>query len=142
VPETLEAADLISFMFADKLSVVCTLDEFGGLSGVFSLSDGLNRIMNFQSERRAPTGTLKVFPGLQEIEEIAEWLPESLLSAAPNARTLNGVLTRYLGRIPKTGERFDIGGKNFYIMYSGPSRIESVMIRKDDVLGEERQSGG
>jgi CBS domain containing-hemolysin-like protein len=135
IPETLEAADLIGFMFANKLGVVCVLDEFGGLSGVFSLEEGLSRVMNFQNERRksgSSGGSVRVFAGLQEIDGMEGWLPETLLAAVPNARTLNGVLTRYLGRIPKTGERFDIDGKNFYIMYSGPSRIESVLIRKDE----------
>jgi len=134
VPETLEAADLVSFMFADKLSVVCVIDEFGGLSGVFPLSGGLNRIMNFQNERqtvRTEDSRVRVFPGLQEIDGMEGWLPQSLLAAAQNVRTLNGALTRCLGRIPKTGERFEIDGKKFYIMYSGPTRIDSVLIRKE-----------
>jgi CBS domain containing-hemolysin-like protein len=133
VPETLEAADLISFMFADGHGVACVLDEFGGLSGVFSLTDALNRIMNFQNERRDSRRSdvsMKIFSGLQEIDGMEEWLPEDLAAAAQNARTLNGALTRYLGRIPKTGEQFDIGGKNIYITYSGPNRIESVLIKK------------
>jgi len=133
VPETQETADLVSFMFADRLSVVCVLDEFGGLSGIFSLSDGLGRVMNFQNERRGSResgGSIKVFSGLQELDGMDEWLPESLVAAAPDARTLNGLLTRHLGRIPKTGEQFDIDGKKIYIIHSEPSRIESVRIRK------------
>jgi CBS domain containing-hemolysin-like protein len=130
IPETLEAGDLISFMFAEKLGEVCVLDEFGGLSGVFSLSEGLGRVMNFKRERPGGGGGAEVFSGLSEIDGMAGWLPESLLSEHPDVRTLNGLLTRHLGRIPKTGERFDIGGRNFYIMYSGPSRIESVLIEK------------
>jgi CBS domain containing-hemolysin-like protein len=131
-PETLEAADLISFMFAEKLSVVCLLDEFGGLSGLFTLSDSLNRVMNFRRERAGgESGSSKIFPGLQELDGMADWLPPGLADAAQNARTLNGAITRYLGRIPKTGERFDIGGWNIYIMYSEHNRIGSVLIGKD-----------
>ena len=129
VPETLDAADLISFMFAERLSVVCVLDEFGGLSGIFSLADGLSKVMNFRRERSGGGGS-KIFPGLQEIDGIAEWLPEPLSPAVQSARTLNGALTRHLGRIPKTGEQFDIDGVKFYIMESSYSRIESVLIKK------------
>jgi magnesium and cobalt transporter len=129
-PETLAAADLISFMFAEKLRVVCIVDEFGGLSGAFSLEESLNRVMNFRPERAAQSKhSAHVFKGLQEIDAMAEWLPECLLAQAKEVRTLNGLLTRHLGRIPKTGERFEIDGRNFYIMYSSPNRIESVLIR-------------
>jgi len=133
VPESQETADLISFMFAEKLGVVCVLDEFGGTSGAFSLSEGLAKVMNFRGERAARTsgGNVRMFKGGQEIDGIMEWLPQSLVSAEPDVRTLNGLITRHLGRIPKTGENFDIDGRNIYIMYSGPSKIESVLIRKE-----------
>ena len=132
VPETLETADLISFMFAEKLSVACVLDEFGGLSGVFSLADGLSRVMCFRHKRDGgESGSSRVFSGLQELDAMAGWLPEALAPAAQNSRTLNGLLTRHLGRIPKTGEKFDIGEKNFYIIYSASNRIESVLIKKE-----------
>ncbi|MDR2728907.1 MAG: CNNM domain-containing protein [Chitinispirillales bacterium] len=135
VPETLEVADLISFMFTQKLSVVCVLDEFGGFSGLFSLSDGLKRVMQFRAERSVQENaglSTKVFSGLQEIEGMPEWLPDTLINAFSDVRTLNGVLTRYLGRIPKTGERFAVDGWNFYIMSSGLTKIESVLIRKSE----------
>jgi len=128
-PETIAAADLISFMFAEKLNIVCLVDEFGGLSGAVTLLDGLSKVVSATPKRpfRSP-GNARVFSGLQETDAITEWLPESLTARIKDARTLNGVLTRHLGRIPKTGERFDIGGENFYIMYSSPTKIESVLI--------------
>jgi len=130
-PETLEAADLVSFMFAEQQSVVCLLDEFGGLSGVFTLSDSVNRVMNLRRERAgAAGGSVRIFPGLQELDGMADWLPPSLAAADQNARTLNGAITRHIGRIPKTGERFEFDGWNIYIMYSLPNRVESVLIGK------------
>jgi len=133
-PETIAAADLINFMFAEKQEIVCVVDEFGGLSGALTLMDGLSKVVS-ATPKRAPRrpGNAHVFTGLHEIETITEWLPECLTAQVKDARTLNGLLTRHLGRIPKTGERFDIGGSNFYIMYSGPTRIESVLVvRKGD----------
>jgi len=135
VHETLEVADLITFMFTQKLSNVCVLDEFGSFSGLFSLSDGLKKVMQFRAERSVQESSglsTKVFPGLQEIEGMAEWLPETLTETYSDVRTLNGLLTRYLGRIPKTGERFAVDGWNFYIMSSGVTKIESVLIRKNE----------
>ncbi|MDR2592215.1 MAG: CNNM domain-containing protein [Chitinispirillales bacterium] len=133
-PETIAAADLISFMFAEKQNIVCVVDEFGGLSGALTLMDGLSKVMGATPKRPFKSaGNTRVFTGLQEIETITEWLPECLTAQAKDAQTINGLITRHLGRIPKTGERFDIGDENFYIMYAGPTRIESVLIvRKED----------
>jgi CBS domain containing-hemolysin-like protein len=131
VPETLEAADLVSFMFAKNLGVVCVLDEFGGTSGAFSLSEGLSKIMAFRTEKTPENSSpAKIFSGMTEIEAMADWLPQSLVSANPDVRTLNGLLTRRLGRIPKSGENFDIGGQKFYIIYAGHNKIESVLVSK------------
>jgi magnesium and cobalt transporter len=131
VPETLEAADLVSLMFAENLSVVCVLDEFGGTSGAFSLAEGLGKIMAFRNEKtQENSGGAKIFSGMKEVEGMAEWLPRSLVSANPDVRTLNGLLTRHLGRIPKSGENFDIDGRKFYIIYAGHNKIESVLVSK------------
>ncbi len=128
-PESIAAADLIGFMFAEKLNIVCLVDEFGGLSGAMTLLDGLSKVVSAMPRRpfRSP-GNARVFTGLQEIDTITEWLPECLTTQVKDARTLNGLLTRHFGRIPKTGERFDIGDENFYIMYSSPTRIESILV--------------
>ncbi|MDR2693868.1 MAG: CNNM domain-containing protein [Chitinispirillales bacterium] len=132
-PETIAAADLISFMFAEKQNIVCVVDEFGGLSGALTLMDGLSKVVSATSKRPfRSAGNARVFNGLQEIDTITEWLPECLTAQVKDARTLNGLLTRHLGRIPKTGERFDIGDKKFYIMSSGSTKIESVLVVREE----------
>ncbi|MFP4680212.1 MAG: CNNM domain-containing protein [Chitinispirillaceae bacterium] len=134
VPETLEVADLITFMYSKDLSEVCVLDEFGGFAGVFSLAGGLRKVMHFPRQVKKPlheNGTrTKVFSGLQDTENLGDWLPPELAEMSEDVATLNGVLTRFLGRIPKTGDRFAIGGWNFYIIKSGPTKVETVLIRK------------
>jgi CBS domain containing-hemolysin-like protein len=134
VPETVAAADLVSFMFAEGLQTVCVVDESGGLSGALSLRDAAEKVISEKNSRAAQGkgngGNARLFNGLQEVDAMTGWLPECLAAGAKDARTLNGILTRYLGRIPKTGERFDIGGAVFYIMYSGETKIESVLVRK------------
>ena len=47
------------------------------------------------------------------------------------SRTLNGLISTYFGRIPKTGETFAIDGWNFYIIKSKLNSIESVLIKKE-----------
>jgi putative hemolysin len=135
VPETMEVAELISFLFNEGYSYACVLDEFGSFSGLFSLSIAMNSILGnaFPSSIPIQTnikGKTMVFSGGQEIAEIEAWLPSSLKSGTVEVRTLNGLLTKFLGKIPKTGDRFAIDGWNFYIMAASSTKIESVLIRK------------
>ena len=133
VPETMEMADLISFLFNEGIEEACVLDEFGAFSGVFFLSNGLSQIITHAFSRSIiprAEGKTMVFPGIQDIQTLNAWLPPSLLSFNCDARTLNGLITKYLGRIPVTGERFAIDEWNFYIILSSPTKIESILIRK------------
>ena len=137
VPETMEVADLISYLFNEGYSEVCVLDEFGAFSGVFSLSSGLNRILANAfplPEKENPTEERlsMVFAGLQDLETMDQWLPSSLKTYGKEVRTLNGLITNYLGKIPKAGDRFAIDGWIFYIITASPTKIESVLIRKGD----------
>jgi CBS domain containing-hemolysin-like protein len=136
VPETMEIADLISHLIKEECSEACVLDEFGGFSGVFSLPSTLNDLIFDATHKKetltrsAPQVSTKVFSGVHEIEEMDEWIPESLKNFSSDIRTINGLLTNYLGRIPRAGDRFAIDGWNFYIIRSNPTKIDSVLIHK------------
>jgi CBS domain containing-hemolysin-like protein len=67
-----------------------------------------------------------------ELDSITGYLPKNLLNQTSNYRTVNGLLTNYLGRIPKTGETFAIGECKFYILSSTPTKIDQVLIQKGD----------
>jgi CBS domain containing-hemolysin-like protein len=82
------------------------------------------------SPQRAADIKTMMFSGSQDIGQIQDWLPEKLKNSNIEARTLNGLLTNYIGKIPKTGDRFMIDGWDFYIILANPTRIESVLIRK------------
>ncbi|MDG5816283.1 CNNM domain-containing protein [Chitinispirillales bacterium ANBcel5] len=135
VPDSVEMAQLLAFMFRKKVTEVCVLDEFGGYSGVFSLSVGLRKI--FQSAQQTtetihfkiPAASM-VFDGLQDIESMEEWLPPTLSQHSQGARTLNGLLSNYLGRIPETGDKFFVDEWYFYVVKAEPTRISTVLIRK------------
>lgn len=136
IPETMEIADLISYLFNEGHSEACVLDEFGGFSGIFSLSSTLNDLI-FDATHKKETGKLnnsevltKIFSGVHEIEDIDDWIPDSLKTISSEIRTINGLITNYLGRIPKTGDRFAIDGWNFYIIGANPTRIDSILIHK------------
>ncbi|KMQ51914.1 Hemolysins-related protein containing CBS domain [Chitinispirillum alkaliphilum] len=134
VHDTIEVSNLLTFMFRKKVTEVCVLDEFGAFSGVYSTSSGLDKLFNLALfERKIMPGKdadAMVFKGLQDMEAFQEWLPETLRSFLDDSRTLNGVLCRFLERIPATGEEFNIDGWIFYIIKASPTKIDSVLVKR------------
>lgn len=134
VADSSEIADLIGVMFRKEYTEVCIHNEFGSFVGVFSLNEGLNTVLKLTSSELTSVDqgvVSKEFNGMVELETIKDWIPPSLSNQAKSSRTLNGLISTYLGRIPKTGERFAIDGWNFYIIKSKLNSIESVLIRKE-----------
>jgi CBS domain containing-hemolysin-like protein len=139
VPETVKIADLLSYLLNEGQSIACVLDESGSFSGIFYLSEGIRRILNTASVRMPsilPKIPLKsmVFSGMTAVESLQGWIPASLEKMAVERRTLNGLITHYLGRIPLSSEQFAIDGWKFYIIAASATRTESVLIRKKDSL--------
>jgi putative hemolysin len=135
VAETMETADLMSMLLAEKFDEVCVLDQFGCFSGIFSLQLCLNSILSNMVapvSKTSQKGRSRVVDGLQEISLLEDWLPQSLIRDVSNMRTINGLLTNYLGLIPKSGDRVAIDGYNFYIIRASSTRIERVLISKGD----------
>lgn len=133
VPDSSRVADLVASMLKDGHDDVCVLDEFGTLVGVFSLEIGAERILCRGSpDVPVEAGRVKsrCFSGSEEISAMHSWLPPSLRSLESSARTLNGLLTEYLGRIPEVGEVFAIDSWIFYIISSKPNFVECVLIKR------------
>jgi putative hemolysin len=132
--ESNETANLIRVMFREGYKDVCIYDEFGAFSGTISLNKCIKYILNLTTVRPVPDeqGTVShKFDGMTELQTIKDWIPPSLSQQAKSSRTINGLLSSYLGRIPKKGEVFAIDGWSFYIIEARLNRIESVLIKKE-----------
>lgn len=137
VAETMETADLMSMLLTEKFDEVCVLDQFGCFSGIFSLHLCLNSILTNMAapvSKVPQKGRSRVVEGSHEISLLQDWLPQSLMKDFANVRTINGLLTNYVGSIPKSGDRVAIDGYNFYIIKASQTRIERVLISKGDNL--------
>ena len=132
--ESNETANLIRVMFREGYKDVCIHDEFGAFCGTISLNKCIKYILNLTTVRPVPDiqGTVsQKFDGIVELQTIKDWIPPSLSQQAKSFRTLNGLLSSYLGRIQKKGEVFAIDEWSFYIIDSRLNRIKSVLIKKE-----------
>lgn len=133
-PETSEAAELISFLFSCGSPDACMLDEYGDFSGLFIAQNAIDAMFMhlFTNPEKKHTRSVSVtLNGSDDCSVLSSFISGSENLDIGQWRTVNGVLTNYLGRIPKTGEAFAVGGTKFYIIAAGPTKIERILIQKD-----------
>ena len=133
-PESSEVAELVSFLFSCGSPDACLLDEYGDFSGLFSAQRAIDSMFMhlFSDPEKSHTHSVGVvLKGSDDCSVLNPFLSgASQLELGP-WRTVNGVLTNYLGRIPKTGETFAVGDSKFYIISAGPTKIDRVLIQKE-----------
>lgn len=133
-PESSEVAELISFLFSCGSPDACMLDEYGDYSGLFIVQNAIDTMfmhiftITEKSHTRSVGVTLK---GSDDCSVLNPFICGTEQLDLGQWRTVNGVLTNYLGRIPKTGEAFAVGCTKFYIISAGPTKIDRVLIQKD-----------
>ena len=140
VSEIMEVAEVVGILLEKGSLMAGVADEYGSFGGVVELSHSLFKVVSpllQQAETdqvTTPGKRARVFSGETLIDTLDEWLPPALLVPGGKSATLNGVLTNHLGLIPQQGDKFAIDDWNFYIIKSSPIKIESVLIRKKELL--------
>lgn len=138
VPESMNIVEVISLLHVQRRSEACLLDEFGSFEGVVTLDEGFRGFLALVFQPTVPksgytTERTKIFTGDTVVDTMPGWLPPSLRKKGEEARTLNGLLTNFLGVIPQTGDKFALEACNFYIIAASSTKIESVLIKKRDI---------
>jgi len=137
VPGTTRAADLMLEMQRGRGHLAVVLDEFGGAAGLITFEDLLRDLVSeiFEPVELSP----KPEPAARILElegnALATRLADGLGIALPahDAQTVGGLLVQALGRIPRAGERFTLGGLEFDILAATPTRVERVAVRPGPV---------
>lgn len=130
VAATQKLSEVTIMMKSSNIRTVAVHDEFGDLQGVLSLNSALRRILITEHADDQQKEYVMDFKGLDQLTDIVSWIPPSLKEEARKYKTLNGLITGHLGRIPKAGERFAIDQYIFYIIDSGKRMIDSIRIIK------------
>jgi CBS domain containing-hemolysin-like protein len=71
------------------------------------------------------------FEGAAPATELEERLGAG--AAVRGAQTVGGLLIQALGRIPRSGERFHLGGLEFDVLAASATRVERVVVRPGPV---------
>ena len=139
IPETRKLDLLFRTMQQSKTHMVIVVDEYGQTAGIVSMEDILEEIVgNILDEydedenliRRQGDNTI-ICAGLAPLSEVEKIL--GIKFPDENYETLNGFLTDQMGRVPKTGDDFELlyEGWRFKVAYVKGRVIQSVRCTKE-----------
>lgn len=138
VPRTMSLMKLLEHFKRTHLPVALVVDEFGGVDGIVSLTDVVSAIVGDLP------GVIDEEPAIVQRED-GSWLMEGALEIAVVRRTigagplgeeadrqqyhtLGGFAMLALGRVPRTGDAFDMNGFRFEIMDMDGNRVDRVLV--------------
>ncbi len=136
VPESMNAADLITKFSKDRKSIAWVVDEFGGTAGIITMEDVLEEIFGeIEDEYDAEEFIEKqiaeneyIFSGRLELQYLNDKYDFNL--PVTGSETLSGYIINYHETIPHQKERIIIDDYEFDITHVTETRIETVKVKK------------
>ena len=135
VPETKSVKSMLLEFQGKKMHLAIALDEYGGTSGLITLEDVLEEIVGeiedeYDTPKPREITVLEdeccLVSGRTLLEDLRDQLEIELSSDF--VETLGGFIIEMAGRIPASGETFDIMGYTFQIKEADSKQIHSVLI--------------
>lgn len=136
VPETMAVKDLLKEFKKVKQKMAMVVDEYGGVSGLVTMEDLLEEIVGeIQDEYDIEEPQIIVerpdsflVRGETEVEELEELLETEL--SEDDFLTVNGLLNQRLGRLPRQGEKLEIGSLTFEVLEVDDKSIKKVRLTR------------
>ncbi len=146
VPETKKVSDLLREFQHRQLQIAIVVDEYGGTAGLVTLEDLLEEIVGeirdeYDVETEAvvdePGGSYLV-TGKADVHTVAEHLG---LEIEPEGfETFAGYVLSRVGRVPATGERFDVDGLDIEVLDAERRRVHRLRVRRRVAGSADAQS--
>ncbi len=136
VPETQSLEKLLETFRVNKRHLAVVVDEFGGLSGIVTLSDVVREIFGSSAEMpregtklvRLPDGS-HLAKGTARLEELAGELGPFDFEYEGGA-TVSALLINVRGSVPKVGSKTRLGNFEFEVVQATPKAILQVKLRQ------------
>lgn len=136
VTETMSIETLLRELKRRKTHLAMVVDEYGGVSGLVTLENVLEEIVgdirdeyDEEEERllvREVAGGVEV-DGRCDIDLLEDELGMKIAHQG-EYETVGGLALNVMGRVPKTGESFSVGGLTFTIRTADERKVKSVFV--------------
>ncbi len=137
VPETRKISDIFRQMKKENMHFAVVLDEYGGLAGIVTLDDIVNSVLGdidnatFSATERIEKISDKeyVIYGEAPITTVSDTLGITL-PWDDRLRTIGGLITKKLSRIPVAGEKVTLGKYTFTIEEASDRQVLKVRFKR------------
>lgn len=138
IPESMDALKVLELFKKSGIHMALIADEYGNTQGLLSLTDVLEAIVgdiptiNELDEKeivKRDDGSFLV-DGLVPIDEFKEYFRIRRLPGEKTGifHTLGGFVTNKIGRIPVSGDIFELGSFKFEVMDMDGNRVDKILV--------------
>ncbi|TCS38325.1 magnesium and cobalt transporter [Paucimonas lemoignei] len=142
IPESKRLNVLLRDFRANRNHMAIVVDEYGAVAGLITIEDVLEQIVGDIEDEfdidKEEDNILRVRDGLHgprwrvnaitDIDEFNETLGTDLTEDAVD--TVGGLVVTHLGRVPRKGDRFDIGQLHFQVLRADARRVDMLLVEK------------
>ena len=144
VPETKPVSDLMRHMQQENTHMVIVVDEYGNTAGLATMEDLLEVIIGeIRDEHEPSTDVLEdghggfIVAGNFDLDRVADLFESFHREEDVESTTVGGLVSEWLGRVPKAGELVDRDGIRVEVLASDEWRVEQVRISKSQAVTYE-----
>jgi putative hemolysin len=147
VPEHTRALALLARFKSTGTHFAIVIDEYGGIEGIVTLNDILEALvgdMPSAGEGEEPPAMQRadgswLVDGAMAIDDLRSLieLPRHPAEERAAFRTLAGFVMNQLGRVPRTGDHFEWGGKRFEVVDMDGHLVDKVLVAPVADIEEE-----
>jgi CBS domain containing-hemolysin-like protein len=144
VPETKPVNDLMRQMQHESTHMVIVVDEYGNTAGLATMEDLLEVIIGEIRDEHEPDSDViedghggYIVSGNFDLARISDLLKSFRPEEDLESTTVGGLVSEWLGRVPKSGESVDRDGVRIEVLASDDLRVEQVRISKSQTVAHE-----
>lgn len=136
VPETKKVAELLREMQGDGAHMVGVIDEYGNTAGLATLEDLVEEVFGEIRDEHEPAHDIAPDPNggflasgsldLDNLRDLLGFRP----AEEPESTTVGGLVSEWLGHVPRAGEAVERDGVRIEVLASSELRVDQVRILK------------
>lgn len=144
VPESKPVNDLMRQMQQENTHMVIVVDEYGNTAGLATMEDLLEVIIGEIRDEHEPDSDITedghggyIVSGNFDLDRVGDLFDNFRREEDIESTTVGGLVTEWLGRVPRAGEFVDRDGIRVEILASDELRVGQVRIGKSQTVAHQ-----
>jgi CBS domain containing-hemolysin-like protein len=141
VPETKPVHDLMRQMQQENTHMVIVVDEYGNTAGLATMEDLLEVIIGEIRDEHEPSSDVLedgkggyIVSGNFDLDRVSDLLDSFRPEEDIESTTVGGLISEWLGRVPKPGEFVDRDGLRIDVLASDDLRVAQVRLSRSQTV--------